>query len=237
MSKAVKSVGKAVTGVLKGVKKAASKIWEKAKESKVLKTLAIGAAVYFTGGAALGAMGMGAGAAAGGGLSGAMAGISSAWGGLTGAAGALASGNLAGAGSSLASGWTGAATGGNALAQASINSSGGLLAGGGAPPVITGAAPSIASSTAGTAAADYGGTAFSNWAKEQAISNAGTEVVKDGVKKGLLDSLGEYGKGQLVASGVTTLGNTVSGYAQAKAEEEAEKDYLRRYNRNAWQIG
>jgi hypothetical protein len=103
MSKVVKGFKKVVKGIGKVVKKIA--------KSKVFKAIAIAAAVYFTGGAALGAI---KGAAAGtgfmgtlsGAVTGAGAGLSSAMGGITGAWTSLTtSGGLSGAGSSLAGGW------------------------------------------------------------------------------------------------------------------------------------
>ena len=51
--------------------------------------------------------------------------------------------------------------------------------------------------------------------------------------------MGDLAQAQLINTG----GRMITGYAQGQAEEERlkreeerEKDYLRRYNQNAWQI-
>ena len=128
MSKIVRGIGKAVSGVVKGVKKIA--------RSKVGRVLVTAAAVYFGGAALMGAMGAGGAAAAAGtsGLAGAAANVSAAWGSLWTAGSALASGNLSGAAGALgtgmsggvagaaqaaapAAGWTASSTGLNVLAS------------------------------------------------------------------------------------------------------------------------
>ena len=124
MSKVFKSIKRVVKKVVGGVVNVVKKV----AKSPIFKTIAIAAAVYFTGGAALGAMG---GLSSGAGmLSGAMSGISSAWAGITGAGSALMAGNLSGAASSLSGGVTGAfSKGAGLLANAATSlGSGGVAA-------------------------------------------------------------------------------------------------------------
>ena len=122
MSKAVKSVGRAISGVVKGVtnvvKSVASGV-SKVFSSKLGKVVLMAAAVYFGGAALMGGIGGATSTAAGTSfLSGAQAGLQSAWAGITsGSISGVASGFTnafnAGAGGSLAS-----AAGGSALASA-----------------------------------------------------------------------------------------------------------------------
>ncbi|MDP1931894.1 MAG: hypothetical protein Q8L60_10595 [Gammaproteobacteria bacterium] len=161
MSKMVKKVGRAIGKVVDGAKKLVKKV----AKSKIFKVIAIAAAVYFTGGAALGAMG-GASAASAAGTSmiagaakGAIAGLGSAGAGISSAWGNLIGGNIAGAGSSLAGGMTGAsAAGGGAAAggftsamSTGFNATKGLLTPGGAP--VSSAATGIAGPSAPTSMA------------------------------------------------------------------------------------
>ena len=48
MSKVVKGVGRAVKKVVGGISNGIKSIWNYAKDSKILKAVAIAAAVYFT---------------------------------------------------------------------------------------------------------------------------------------------------------------------------------------------
>jgi hypothetical protein len=140
MSKAVKRAKRAVSKVVSGV----GKVIKKVTSSKVFKAIAIAAAVYFTGGAALGAMGA---ASAGTSITAGFAsGLGSAWGGIAGAGTALMSGSLSGIGSSLAGGITGAYGAGAASGAA-----GSLMAA--FQSGVTGAAPSITSAAAGASSA------------------------------------------------------------------------------------
>jgi hypothetical protein len=139
MSKVVKKIGRAVKKVVKGV----GKVFKKIKESKIFKAIAIAAAVYFTGGAALGAMGgasagFGASMAAGNGflaslgaglsgaVTGAAAGLGSAWAGLSAAGGAFAAGEVAAGFSALGSGITGAFAAGSGAVSAGLTGLGSL---------------------------------------------------------------------------------------------------------------
>ena len=159
MSKVVKKVGLAIGKVVKGVKKVVSKAWDKIKSSKILKTIAIAAAVFVTGGAALGALGGFAASGISGIASGAMAGISSAWGGIVGAGSALVGGNVGLAGSALKAGITGAKISGAAAALgttgAAITGAGGIAAykaAVSAMPGLAGAATQAAGAATGGAA-------------------------------------------------------------------------------------
>ena len=155
MSKVAKKVGRSLKKFASGV----NKLQKKIRNSKAFKVIAIAAAVYFTGGAILGAMG-GASAASAAGTSvlagaakGAVAGLGSAGAGITNAWGSLMGGNIAGVGSSLSGGITGAgAAGGSAAAggitsamQTGYGATKGLLNPGAAPvatgPLASGYAP------------------------------------------------------------------------------------------------
>ena len=114
MSKVVKKIGRGVGKVVSGI----GKVIKKVTSSKAFKTIAIAAAVYFTGGAALGAMGGASAASAAGtsvlsgAASGTMAGLGSAGAGISSAWGSLMGGSISGVGSSLAGGLTGAGSAG-----------------------------------------------------------------------------------------------------------------------------
>jgi len=114
VSKVVKSVGRAVGKVVKGVKKAVSSAWKKIKSSKVLRVVAMSAAVYFGGAALMG----GFSSAAGGGsfLSGMSGGFSNAVSGISGAFSSALGGNFGQAGSQLMGGFTGSGVAGAANA-------------------------------------------------------------------------------------------------------------------------
>lgn len=109
MSKVVKGVGRAIEKVAKGAAKIFVPIASKTGR-KILKIVAIAAAVYFGGAALMGAFGSGAAATAGvggaaaTGLSGAAANISAAWTSLGTAGSQLLAGNIGNAASALGSG-------------------------------------------------------------------------------------------------------------------------------------
>lgn len=246
MSKAVKKVGKSLKKVVDGVSGGVSKLWEKAKGSKFIRIVAIAGAVYLTAGAALGALGMGAAATAGAGgtaltgMSGAMAGLSSAWGGITGAAGAVASGNIAGAGSSLSTGLLGGTTAAGSVASTAtaLPSAIGSTAEVGYAPLASGSSNlTFAAKSAGDIAATATGLPQVTIAANNAAS-AGGGLLETAGKA--WNSLGDYGK----FATINMAGNAMSGYAQQKAAEDQANDQERlrrgeldRYRRNAWQIG
>lgn len=155
MSKIAKRIGRNIKKVASGI----NNLQKKIRKSKAFKIIAMAAAVYFTGGAILGAAG-GASAAGAAGTSmiagaakGALAGLGSAGAGITNAWAGLMGGNIAGAGSSLAGGITGAgAAGGSAITGgltsamgSGFNATKGLLNPGAAPvatgPLASGYAP------------------------------------------------------------------------------------------------
>ena len=224
MSKVFKKVKRVVKKVVSGVVSVVKSI----AKSPIFKTIAIAAAVYFTGGAALGAIG---GISSGAGmLSGAMSGISSAWAGLSGAGSALMSGNLTGAAKSLSGGWAGAASKGAGLLTQSAMKGGATSL----PP-----ASSLDQFMANNNATDYLKSAAPNqnlpglpggapWAGQGAASvpMPGGTAIKTGetAKAGLLSSVAPYA--------VYAAGQGLSGMAQQKAEEEAADESRARYNKN-----
>lgn len=218
MSKVVKRVGGAVNKVVKG----AAKVVKKVAKSPIGKALLIAGAVYFTGGAALGALG---GAAGGGGMAGALAGagqgIASAWGGLTGAAGAIVGGQgLSAAGSSLAGGW---GMGAGAVAGSSVAKGAGLIGGmfGGGAPVTAQNAMYSPNFEALTGVSTAGGVApgAATAAAGGAASGGG------GLLAGAWNGLGPYGKAALV----NTAGSMIGGAASARSarqEEDRSRSFL-----------
>jgi len=124
MSKVAKRIGRSLGKVVDGAKK----IVKKVANSKAFKIAAMAAAIYFPGGAVLGAMG-GASAASAAGTSmiagaakGAVAGLGSAGAGISSAWSSLLGGNVAAAGSSLAGGMTGAGAAGGSAAAGGFSS-------------------------------------------------------------------------------------------------------------------
>lgn len=226
MSKAVKSVGKAVKGVVKGVAKVAKaattvargvvkgvgKLVSRVAKSDIGKALLIAATIYFGGAAFMGAMG---GAAAGSGfmgtiagaVKGAGAGITSAWGGLTSAATAFMGGNMAGAGSALSQGFMGA------------NAAGGAAVAGAAP--LAGAASTAA-------------TSFANPGLLQAANIPGAAGAAGGAASGgLLSGLSPMAQYGLIQSGSQLVGGMMQGAAADKQyQEELRQEELARQRRN-----
>lgn len=224
MSKAVKSVGRAIGKVVKGVVKVVKKV----ASSKIGKILITAAAIYFGGAAIMGAMG-GASAGTGflgtlsGAVSGAGAGISSAWTGLTGAASAAMGGNFAAAGSSLGSGFTGAYGAGSSAVTGAAAAAPSVFAGGSVVPSAT---------TVGAPNSVFAGGTL---APTSAASTA-----SKGLVSGMWNGLGDYGKMAAVQGATQMAGGVIQGYGQQKAVEdqrnyEAEQAQLARdrYNQNA----
>lgn len=243
MSKVFKGVKRAFKKVVSGV----TKVVKAAAKSPIFKTIAIAAAVYFTGGAALGAAGgLSSGAGA---LSGAMSGISSAWAGVTGAGSALMAGNLSGAASSLTGGLTGAfGKGAGVLANAATSLASGapnaptsldawqqqndakaLLANSGsaaqsAAPGVPGVAPwGGAMQQAGAPLMGMPGGPPSGGSPQSPVNNQ-QQVKLPAAGNGLLSSVAPYA--------VYAAGQGLAGMATQKAEQEkAQKEYDR-YNEN-----
>lgn len=241
MSKVVKGVGRAVSKVVKGVANVAKKV----VKSPIGKVLVGAALVYFGGAALMGAIGgASAGAAAGtgvmgtlggavsGGLSGAAAGISNAWAGLT---GALSGGGM----SALGQGFTGSyGAGAGSVAQAAQTASqlaaNSMVAGN---PVVNATNPALIESAAGSTG--YG------------VSTAtpgfqATNLAKPGLISGAWESLGPYGKAAAISGGTQLVGGVIQGAGMQKAQERQEElaaeerarqeqaveDARARYNRN-----
>jgi phage-related protein len=199
MSKAVKKVGRAVSGVVKGVTKAAggavkgvSNVVKKIAANPIGRLVLTAGAVYFGGAAIMGAMG-GASAGTGfmgtlsGGLKGAAAGIGNAWTGLTSAGSAAMGGNFAQAGSALKGGMTGAHSAGfNAVAPAgstgllgganAAGNAGIVSSGTGAPVAQTGAQYNQAFNMATQAAPAEAGGSLAKAVTRSAMINAGTQL-------------------------------------------------------------
>lgn len=240
MSKVVKGIGSAISGVTRAVGKVvqgAVNVVKKVVKSPIGKAISIAAAVYFTGGAVLGAMG---GAAAGtgvmgtiaGAVSGAGAGISSAWAGLTGAAGALAGGQgLAAAGSSLSGGLTGAYAAGSGSVLGAAGT--GLTMGAGGATGLTAPASSL---TSGSLAATGGGAGTGLTASANALApTIGAPTASPGLISSVWNGLGDYGR----YGAIQAAGKVVEGVGQQKAAEEQrtyEQDQAQlardRYNQN-----
>jgi hypothetical protein len=211
MSKVVKSVGKAVgkvvkgvTKVVKGVVKGVGNVVKKIAKSPIGKALLIAATVYFGGAAIIGGI---KGAAAGSGflgtlsgaVSGAGAGITSAWNGLVGAGSALMGGQgLGAAGQSLSSGFMGQAGAGAAQAAGS-----GLVQGAIASPVSMGTVTGTALPAAGAAGAVAPAAAASS----------------TGAISGMWNSLGPYGKMAAIQGGTQLVGGLVQGVGAQKQQD------------------
>lgn len=213
MSKAVKSVGRAVSKVVKGVTNAVKKV----AKSKLGRVLIAAAAIYFGGAALMGAMGTSGAAAAGGlsGLSGAAANISAAWSSLGTAGSALMSGNLSGAGSAVASGFTGTAAGAGSALATSMGGAGGLSATAGGTTGLTAGAGGTGL-TAGSAATGGVGSqlaAINTGVGAGAGAGAGAAAGGGSIAQGLIGAAKINAATQLV-------GGVVQGAGQQKALED-----------------
>lgn len=183
MSKAVKSVGRAIGKVVNGVGKVVTKVTGSKTLGKIAKVVAVAAGAYFTGGAILGGI---SGAAAGtgfagtisGAISGAGAGLSASWAGLT---SAVTGGGI----SALGSGWAGAAQGlsttasggfGSALSTAagklpSVFGMGGAAPG--ATPAVPAATPAVPAAVPAAPAAATGSSSWSPMAQMAGVQAVG----------------------------------------------------------------
>jgi hypothetical protein len=230
MSKAVKSVGRAIGKVVKGVVNVVKKV----AKSPIGKVLLAAATVYFGGAAIMGAMG-GASASTGvmgtigGALKGATAGIANAWTGLTGAASAAVGGNFGAAGSSLGSGFTGAYGAGSGAVSAAN-----LAAAGGALPASPGAYGSV-----GTSGQTAAGTTLTSAPTAPLTTPPVTPPAEPGIISRAWNGLGDYGKMAAVQGATQLVGGAIQGVGQQKAMEEQRNFELQqqaeardRYNRN-----
>lgn len=252
MSKVVKSVGRAVSKVVSGVGKVISKI----PKSKIGKAVLMASGVYFTGGAALGAIGgASAGAAAGtgfmgtlggalsGAISGAGAGIASAWGGLTGAASALAGGSLSGFGSSLSGGLTGAYGAGAGTIAPTLGAVAEGAAGAGAFTGSTSTGLATVAGDAANVAGTVGGATTPGWASVPGsdMLRLASEVGGGNASSGLLGKFmaSPYTAPALISGGSQLLGGVMQGYGAQKQQEHQEQltgEARDRYNQNIGQL-
>jgi len=190
MSKAARSVGRAVKRVVSGIGKAAKKV----ASSKIGKIVLAAATTYFGGPMLMGAFegatgaataaGM-AGSAAGGGLSGALAGagagLSSAASGIAGAWSSLLGGNIGAAGTALADGFMGTSSAAGAAGE---------LAGVGTSAFgNTATLPSIFGESGAGMISGYEASAAPLW------GGAGADVLGVAAEPSLSFDMANYGKG------------------------------------------
>lgn len=271
MSGVAKGLKKAGKSIFKGAKKvwdgsigkvwsATSKIGEKLLGSKVFKVVAIATAVYFTGGAALGAIG-GASAAGGGFMAslsgawtGAAAGLGNAWGGIT---AALGGGGLG----ALSSGITGASAAGGAAVSGGAASLGAAFSSGvsAATSAATTAATAVPAATADSLLINAGTRTAGGQIVGAGVANAGGMAGQALTgAPGLLSPFSTSGLTQPVAvtglpgtqlpaaaaktgllsnpyvqyAAAQGVTNGATGYFAAKGQEEAEEEDRQRYNEN-----
>ncbi len=206
MSKVVKSIGRAIGKVVKGVAKIAKKIIK----SPIGKLVAGAALAFFGVPAVTGFFGGAAGAGASG-LTGALNGISGAWSGLTGAATSLAAGNLGEAASQIATGFTGGSSAGGS----------GLVGGAMSPTEQTFA--KLAGDAAGAGTASMG----------SAAAGGATTPVSQGLVGKLLSS--PYAAPALIQAGsqiVSGIGQGKMIEAQNERQDRLAEEERQRYNTN-----
>lgn len=244
MSKIVSGIGRAIGKVVEGV----GSIVKSVVKSPIFKVIGTAAMVYFGGAALLGAAGgamQGAaagsgflntlGSAASGALSGAGAGISSAWQGLMGAGSALmGEGGLSGAADSLTKNFGGAYTAGSqtvtpgvSLTEAlpAVTGNAGAVPGGGGIGAYTPADYSLGGSTPGIKVPNYA----------PSIPAAG--VTPPAAPQGFIDKMmaSQYAAPALISGGMQLAGGLVQGYGAQKAadrQEQLSAEARDRYNRN-----
>jgi hypothetical protein len=226
MSKAVKSVGRAVSKVVKGVTNAVKKV----ASSKLGKILITAAAVYFGGAALMGGM---QGAAAGqgffgslsSGLSGAAQGIGNAWSSLGTATTQALGGNFANAGNALSTGFQGGTA---SMVDGAMVSQPLSIAK--AAPMSTPTAPMSAPPTSGVDMNAVLGKA------PPQMSIPGVNVPTP-PPTGLVGSImsSPYTAPALISGGTQLIGGAMQGYGaqqQQKKQEQMAADERQRYNTN-----
>jgi len=206
-----KKILKHEKNMFKKTNKPLKKAWDKGLKD-VVKWVAIAVAVYFTAGAALGAMGS---MAAGGSfMAGASAGLSSAYAGIAGAGSALMGGQIAVAGSSLTGGITGAyaAGAGTVAASTAVGTVATTAVGQTAVPTVansatlaeTGAATMSGTSTATSTAAmnTAGSNALASQGGTLASLETGIAATNTAVNTAVVN--GGLTVGEVAAAGMTT---------------------------------
>jgi hypothetical protein len=229
MSKAVKSVGRAISKVQKGMVNLVKKQWagvKKFAKSKIGKVIIGAALIYFGGAALMGAMGTSGAAAAAGtsGLTGAAANVGAAWSSLGTAGSALAAGEFGTAASALGSGISGtaASAGGSALAGAG----GSALAG-----EAVGTAANTAANTAFTGATETGLATLPGDAAN-VLGKVGT-----GGNTGMIGKMmsSQYAAPALIQGGTQLIGGIMQGKGAQQQQEQQiamAEDDRKRYNTN-----
>jgi hypothetical protein len=223
MSKAVKSIGRAVSKVVQGTVKAVSSIVNKTvnvvkkfAKSKIGKVIIMAAAIYF-GGAAL-AGGFSSSAAGGSFLSGMGTGVANAASSLSGAWTAATAGNFSAAGSSLSAGFQGtttalqAANAGaitNGMTQAQMLATQNAGISGATAATNSAAATAFPASAAGAGAGGSSALALT----PQAVAGS----------KGLIGSLSPMGQYAAISGATQLVGGAVQGYGAQKAQEDERK--------------
>jgi hypothetical protein len=226
MSKVAKSVGRAVSKVVKGV----TNVVKKVASSKLGKVLIAAAAIYFGGAALTGAM---QGASAGSGflgtissaVEGAATGIGNAWSSLGTAASQAVGGNFANAGNALSTGFQGGTA---SMVDGAMVSQPLSIAS--AP--ITPAAPTVPS-TAPTSGLDV----------NSLIGKAPPQMSVPGLNvpaappSGMIEKMmaSQYTAPALISGGTQLIGGAMQGYSaqqQQKKQEQMAADERNRYNTN-----
>lgn len=221
MSRIVRSVGRAISKVARGV----TKFVRTVARSGVVRFIGIAAAAYFTAGAALGAIG--AASAGTSVVSGAASGLGSAWGGVT---GALSGGGLSSLGAGLSQASAAGASGMGFSAASSAVASGQTIAGAGV--AAPGAAPAgVGGAVPGAAPVQIAGNAPSyllNPATNQPLVQAPVREVGRGIVGRAMDFLGTSGGGMVASTGLRLAG----GAMVDRAQERQHENELARMNRN-----
>ena len=238
MSKVAKKIGRALGKVVDGAKKVVKKV----TKSKLFKVVATAAAIYFTGGAVLGAMG-GASAASAAGSSvlagaakGAVAGLGSAGAGISNAWSSLIGGNVAGVGTALKAGVTGANTAGASAISGGVtsalgtgyNATTGLLK----PPIATGPTAGSFTPMTGTASspspAVFNGSSVTSSLPGAANTTAATGSVTGNALSSMpIDKLLEMPMSELQRQAGSLSAGQVSALKQAGIELSAKPGLLR----------
>jgi hypothetical protein len=225
MSRAVKSVGRAIGKVVKGVGNAVKKV----AKSKLGKVILTAAAIYFGGAALMGGM---QGAAAGqgfmgtisSGLSGAAQGVANAWTSLGTAATQAVGGNFANAGNALSTGFQGGTA---TMAEGALVTQPLSIA---SAPMATPAPPMSAPPTSGVDMNAVLGKA------PPQMSIPGVSVPptpEPGLIGGIMSS--QYTAPALISGGTQLIGGVMQGVgAQKQQDFQLEQDAIarERYNRN-----
>lgn len=230
MSKVVKSVGRAISKVVKGAVNAVKKVGK----SKFGKVLIAAAGVYF-GGAALSGMMQGASAGSGflgtisSGLQGAVQGIGNAWSSLGTAATQALGGNFANAGTAISSGFQGGTA---SMVDGALVTQPMSFAGAPATPLASPAAP----------------TNSPSWMVNSGLAKAPPQVsipglnvppvappTNPGLIAGMMSS--PYAAPAAIMGGSQLIGGVMQGYGAQKQQERQEQLHAEAQNRYSTNVG